>query len=600
MIISGLISLAYLIVLGRLWNEQIQNGELRGNEVRKQTIRRIRRPSVRGRIISSDGVVLADNAPKFEVVFEIAAMRQPGYSSRTIKHILRSAGRIAEVIQRENPLTKRKIQEHINYKPAIPLTVFGNLSIIELARVSEIVPPIRGMEIVTIPRRRYPWGSTAAHVIGYIRTDDPRNATDRDEYFYYIPDKRGVKGVEKAFDTEIVQRDVRIRGLRGTPGNSLVKVDFRGYVHTTIGTPRQGSRGHDIVLTLDFKAQRIAEKLMKGGKGAMIMLDADTGAVLLTLSFPEYDISKFVPRLSGKYWKELISDSGSPLLNRALNGRYEPGSIIKPLVALALLRNGMPVEETVSCQGRAYIGKTSIRCWNWRSGGHGLVNVVSALEQSCNVFFIEEGRILGMEKISQTFAELGVGEKPVFPLPCSKGLLPSREEKFRRTGRKWNVFDTALISIGQGEVNLSPLQAALYIAAIANGGTLYHPHILEKALDAKGNTVFVRKTEVKRKIKIPQAMFDTVREGMREVVHGDHGSAKQANSSKIYLYGKTGTAEVRRGGAKKKNTWFACFGVHGKKTYALIVFVEDGESGGKTCAPIAKAFFDAWLPDKQK
>ncbi|MCK5845290.1 MAG: hypothetical protein KAG97_11325, partial [Victivallales bacterium] len=140
LIISGLISLAYLIVLGRLWNEQIQNGELRGNEVRKQTIRRIRRPSVRGRIISSDGVVLADNAPKFEVVFEIAAMRQPGYSSRTIKHILRSAGRIAEVIQRENPLTKRKIQEHINYKPAIPLTVFGNLSIIELARVSEIVP----------------------------------------------------------------------------------------------------------------------------------------------------------------------------------------------------------------------------------------------------------------------------------------------------------------------------------------------------------------------------------------------------------------------------------------------------------------------------
>ncbi|NOY74295.1 MAG: penicillin-binding protein 2, partial [Kiritimatiellaeota bacterium] len=165
---------------------------------------------------------------------------------------------------------------------------------------------------------------------------------------------------------------------------------------------------------------------------------------------------------------------------------------------------------------------------------------------------------------------------------------------------KWNVFDTALISIGQGDVNLTPLQATLYIAAIANGGTLYRPYILKKALDSKKNTVFVRKSEVKRKVKLPPAILDPVREGMREVVHGARGSAKKADTPKIYLYGKTGTAEIRVGGRKRKNTWFACYGYYGEKTYALVVFVENGVSGGKTCAPIAKAFFNAWLPDKQK
>jgi penicillin-binding protein 2 len=227
-------------------------------------------------------------------------------SSNTIKHVLSSAARIAEAIQRKNPLTKAKIQEHINYKPALPLTVFKKLSKSELAKVAEIIPPISGMQIVTIPVRRYPHHETAAHIIGYIRTDDPSKAVDRDKYFYYIPDKRGVEGIEKAFDTEIRQGEIEIRGLRGAPGNSLVKVDFRGYVHTTIGTPIHGARGHDIVLTLNFKAQSIAEKLMKDKKGAMVLLDADTGAVLAMLSTPEYDISRFVPRLSGKYWRKLM------------------------------------------------------------------------------------------------------------------------------------------------------------------------------------------------------------------------------------------------------------------------------------------------------
>ncbi|MCK5845338.1 MAG: hypothetical protein KAG97_11565, partial [Victivallales bacterium] len=315
LILMSLISLAYLVVLARLWNEQIQKGELRGNEVRKQTIRRIRQPAVRGRILTDDGEVLADNVPEFEVVFDIAAMRQPGYSSRTIKHVLDSADKVAAAIHRDNPLTKEKIQSHINYKPALPLTVFTKLSQIELARVSEITPPIHGIEIITIPVRRYKYGDTACHLIGYIRKDDPSKAKDRDKYFYYIPDERGVKGLEKAYDTEITQGDITVRGLRGSPGNSLVKVDFRGYVHTTIGAPRQGMLGHDIVLTLNFKAQRIAEKLISEKKGAMVLLDADSGAVLAMTSRPAYDLSKFVPRLSSAYWRELTSNPDKPLLD---------------------------------------------------------------------------------------------------------------------------------------------------------------------------------------------------------------------------------------------------------------------------------------------
>lgn len=588
-----MVTLFYAIIIARLWQEQILYGSKYDQAVSKQSIRRIRKPAPRGRIFTSDGTILADNRAVFNVVFHLTEMRQPGTKSKTIDYLLKSASAVGNILGRQHDLTPEKIQQHRNYTPALPMTIFENLSIEELARISEIPTPIPGMEIVTVPQRRYKYGATASHLLGYIRKDDPEEAKDRDEYFYYIPDEKGKKGIEKVYDDFIPEVDIQRRGLRGTPGSSLVMVDFRGFVHKTIGNSIQAQPGHDIVLTLNFQAQQIAEKLMQSHEGAFVLLDASTGGVIAMVSSPGYDLTQFIPKLSKKYWNQLTQDPKRPLLNRATAGEYEPGSIIKPIIALSMLENGMPATDVINCPGKSYIGNATIRCA--RRSGHGNRDVVGAIEQSCNVFFIEQGRVLGLEKLSDTMASMGIGKKTDFPIYERSGLLPSRTDLYYKTGRKWNVFDTALISIGQGNIRVTPLQAALFTAAIANGGNLWRPYILKEVLDPKGNTIFINQPFPRAELNINKEYLDIIHRGMFNVVHGADGSGKEANTKKIDLYGKTGTAEKGQGDSKTKTTWFAGFGTYKNTTYALAICVENGVSGGKTCAPIAKQFFDAWL-----
>jgi len=678
LVLLGMVTLFYLIVAFRLWHEQVWSASEYDSAIEEQTVRRIRQPAVRGRIFTSDGEVLADNVPVYNIVFDLAQMRQPGRASKTIRHIVDSAEKLAIAMGRDNPLkydisfvfyrmdggdsqyilktayefakelgrksplnqkvikkflsrqpksaytvfedlsleeyekirhkaketrgvllTDNKIQTHITMTPALPMTVFEKLTEEELAKVAEVSPAVLGMDIITIPVRRYEHGQTACHIIGYIRKDDPKTAEDRSEYFYYIPDKKGKKGLEKVYDESITDGDVTIRGLRGSPGNSLVLVDFKGYVNKTIGNSIEAQLGHDIVLTLDFKAQQIAEKLLLGKNGAFVLLDAGTGAVISMVSSPGYDISQFTPRLSPKYYNQLLKDPNRPLFNRALDGTYEPGSIIKPIMALSFLDNKISEVDTVLCEGRSYIGNASIRCASWRRGGHGHLDIVSALEQSCNVYFIEQGRILGLEKLAETLDNVGIGEDTEFEISNAKGLLASRAGKFKRTGVHWNAFDTGLLTIGQGEITVTPLQAALFISAIANGGTLWRPYLLKNVRDAKGNTILINKPFARGELNIPKDTLDIIHEGMSRVVRGRNGSGKQAATDAIKLYGKTGTAQKGRTGSNDQNTWFAGFGTHKEKTYAFAVFVEDGASGGKTCAPIAKAFFETWLKSKK-
>jgi len=668
-----LIFIVYYIVLeSTLWQEQIRQGAYYNKAIKNQSVRRIRIPAPRGRIISSDHYILADNVPVYNIVFHLNEMRRPGRARSTIKHIINSADKIASLIHRENPLkydilfffkrmkhgdldfimqtnkkfekelakkssltksiaikylkkypkraytvfenismkeyekiktiakktpgiilTDNQIKNHVVHHPALPLKVFEKLTNKELALVSEMTPEIPGMEITMLPIRRYNYGKTACHLIGYVRKEDPLNAPDKNDYSYYIPDYQGKKGLEKAYDAFIPESKIPITGLRGTPGSSLVIVDFRGFVYNKIGKSIPVKSGHDIVLTLNYEAQTIAEDLMKNYSGAFVLLDASTGSIISMLSSPEYDLTQFIPRLSSKYWNKINTDKKKPLLNRAIAGQYEPGSIIKPVVAYALLSNGMNPSEIIKCTGRSYIGNASIRCA--AHYGHGNLDIVEAIEQSCNVFFIEEGRVLGLEKISETMSEFGVGAKTGFPIFEKKGLLPSRAELYYTVGRKWTTFDTALISIGQGRIQVTPLQAALYMAAIANGGKLWRPYILKEVLDEDENKIFINKPYLRKDLKLNKKYLDIIHKGMYEVVHGVKGSGKKGNAKKIVIYGKTGTAEKGSKTNRTKNTWFAGFASKNNKTYSFVVFVENGQSGGRTCAPIAQQFFDAWL-----
>lgn len=593
-LLLALFAVAFMVVAARLWNEQLRRRGDYAEDIKQQSIRRVRIPGARGRIFSADGKLLADNAPSHNIAFHLTETRVPGSRAKQVEHILALARRVGKAIGRPLDLTKLDIQEHMNLRPAIPLTVYRDLTQKELTRAMELSPPIRGMEIITEPERIYPEASLACHVLGYIGKQDPTEAVDRRDYSYYVPDTKGRQGLELELDQDIPV-GAGYHGLRGEAGMSLLRVDVAGFTHEDLGVSRPPLRGNDVVLFLNCRAQKIAESLLEDRRGAIVVLNARNGAVLAMASNPGYDLMKFVGGISGKDWKELINDPGKPLRNRATRSNYMPGSIVKPLVGLAALKAGMDPRETVYCDGAARIGKAKIRCWSWKYGGHGEEDLPEAIKDSCNVYFIDRGRKLGLDPLSDMYRAAGFGEKTGLILPESRGVFPSREAKWRRFRSKWTDYDTSLISIGQGVFAITPIQAAVYVAAIANGGELWRPMLIKEILNPNGKTLYVNKPEKRGQLPVTRWQLDVIRDGMKRVVQDRRGTGKRAKTDVIELSGKTGTAQVVQSGEKTRQTWFIGYGEKDGVLYAIVVTVENGVGGGFTCAPIAKTFFERFL-----
>ncbi len=603
-IIMGAVLLAgYVLLLASLWKVQISKGEVHRQMISRQSIRRIRIPSIRGRIITSDGHIIADNKPSFSIILHLAEMRQPGRRSRTIDYILKEIERIATQMGRKSGFKDRDIISHVNYQPGLPLKIFSDLNSTELALVSEIPEPVPGMEITVNSERFYPDNKTFCHILGYTGPEDPSRAEDKEEFFYYVPDLVGRQGLESALDT-MKNTPVPLRGLKGVPGGKVVRVDHRGYIFETV-SEEEVSNGNDMVLTVDWQAQTILTKLLQKSlengpsSAASVVLDADTGAVIAMVSLPSYDPNMLSGRVSSKQWRALLRDKTYPMMNRATGGQYTPGSIVKPLVAMALLENNIDTSPVV-CDGATHIANARIRCASWRRGGHGEVSLVDALAVSCNDYFIEKGLLLGMERMTAFFRSAGLGKKTGFILHESPGLIPDRltKQKIFKNQVRWNEYDTGLLSIGQGIIMLTPLQAVRYTAAIANGGKLWHPYLLKEIKDSKGNVLYVSQPKLDGILPVTHEHLEEVRKGMHEVVVSPVGSGKKAHNNLIDLYGKSGTGEVGSRKNRYNNTWFISFGTYKGKTYAMIVFVERGSSGGGTCAPVVKEFFQEWLKTK--
>ena len=412
-VIIGLILLAgYGVLMLKLWIEQIQQGPQHREKISKQSIRRIREPSLRGRILTSDLRILADNAPAYDAFFYLEEMRQPD-RNKTINHILDTAAYLAKEIKRP-AITKEELVRHLNVRPGLPFPVFKDLNREEMFILHEISPGIKGLGIVPRTTRVYPEGSIAAHIIGFTRPEDPVSAEDRDEYSYYIPDLVGKRGVEKTFDIFDVVGNPGVRGMRGIPGYSLVQVDHRGYVYKTMDEAIKPMDGNNIVLTINWRAQKIADTIMRGSKGAFVLLDAGTGAVIAMASAPTFDLRNFSPKIYQEYYSNINKDPSRPMLNRATSGVYTPGSILKPLIAMAILNSGVSPNKQVECDGATRIGNSTIKCASWQSGGHGPLTMTGAIEKSCNDYFIENGCIAGLDAISEVLESAGLGKSAGF------------------------------------------------------------------------------------------------------------------------------------------------------------------------------------------
>lgn len=603
-LLLGLFFLAgFLLLAGKLYLVQIQSGDEHRKKISSQSIRRIRIPARRGKIFSADLRLLAGNRAENNLVFYPEEMRL-GRRSKSVRYMLDAAEAIAAAIGRKNPLIEETVNRHLNTRPGLPITVFKQLSPRETARALECARAFRGIDIEPGETRIYPCGRLAAHLIGSTRPESRENAADRRDFFYYVPDLVGRDGIEREFDrlpdSAIDPRAVpgspaAPLGLLGLPGYSLVQVDHLGYIRQSLIEKIEPLHGNNVILTIDSRAQEIAESLLVGKRGAFVLLDAANGDILAAASNPAYDLGEFTPILRREYYQSLLNNPERPLINRAFQGVYTPGSILKPLVALALLNAGVKPESTLFCDGGISVGNATIRCASWRSGGHGEVNLISALEKSCNPYMIAHGLKTGLGRIATVLASAGIGRKTGVELPEGSGTFPSDAAKRRLYRTGWNAYDTALLSIGQGMVTVTPLQAALFTAALANGGDVWQPHLVRQVVDPYGNVVRERKPLRRSRLATTPEHLETVRQGMYNVVNSPHGSGREAALPGFDLYGKTGSAEVGPRSDRRLTTWFICFVTRNGKTYAAAIMIEEGRSGGKSCAPLAAEFFSRYF-----
>ena len=582
------ICLAILTIV--LFREQVSSGERHRQQVSQQTLRQIRIPAQRGMIFTSDLKNLTENRPAFELLFYPGEMRKRK-RAESIKYMLQTANKISEEIGVPHSLTEESIRRHINMRPGLPLSVLQNLSDRKAAKAMEAVRGITGAVLDPMETRFYPEKRLACHLVGYTRPGDPSKAPDRTDFFYYLPDHVGVAGVEKLCDG--IKLENNLPFLRGIPGYSLIQVDHLGYARKSIIERIEPVNGNHAILTIDSSMQSTAEKLLEGKCGSLVAIDAANGDILAAASAPGYDVGMFSPRITTRNYNALRNNPDHPLINRALQGVYPPGSILKPLIMLAYLRNGIDPQKEIECSGHSQVYDVKIRCASYRRGGHGMLNMHDALKYSCNVYMIGYAKNIGLEPMQQIIRESRLCEKTNIGLPESAGFFPSSQLKRLRTGNKWNMYDTALLSIGQGLIGITPLQAAVYCAALANGGIIWKPNIVAKMVDTSGNDLWFRTPQIKSRLNVKPEHLKKIADGMFDVVNAEGGSGTNGSVPGLQIRGKTGSAEFGTKGNFKIYAWFIAYAeVNGKKI-AVAVVVEEGASGGRTCAPLAAEFFKA-------
>jgi penicillin-binding protein 2 len=584
------VSLVFLLgLLLRLWVVQVLQGEQHRQSIASQSVRRLRVAPVRGRIFAADGQsVLVDNRPDYQLAFHVVEMHQPGRRRATVDYIMSQVELLARQIERPLPFSREFLERHLRVYPALPIIVFTDLNRVELARVSEMFPRPPGLETRIVIQRSYPYPGLATHLLGFVGRRQLPDPYELSKYSYARPELQGRTGLEKQYDSD----------LAGQGGMALVRVDTLGFVRDQIGQPQVAKAGHNLILSLDLRAQQAAENALRGVRGALVAVDVTSGAVLAMASMPTYNLAD----LGGGGYGELAQDTENrPLVNRALAAGYLPGSIVKPLIGLAALEAGVvSAGEEIDCPGYYLLGKKlRIRCAHRYGHGHPLA-MVQALEQSCNTYFIDIGQRTGLDRLLPVLSAAGLGVRPGLDLPyADHGLLPTRQWAREYWKRNWIASDTAFLSIGQGAINLSPLQAAMYTAAIANGGTLYEPYLAQEIRDPQGGVRWRRAPIPVHRLPVTAEHLAVVRQGMADVVNGENATAPQARNPAISLAGKTGTAEVGPRDKRTKNTWFTCYGPLESPRYAVTVLVENGASGGKTAAPIASQFLQNWLTASQ-
>ncbi len=584
-----LVVILIAVVLTRLTYLQILNHKHYTTLSHDNRVKLLPIGPTRGLIYDRNGVILAEN--------------QAAYSLEIIPEQVEDMEQLLDQIKsliniREHDL--KQFNKRLKYKQKfdnIPLRF--RLSDREVARIAAVLHRLPGVQIVASLNRHYPLGKTFSHVLGYIGRKDLNDIKRLDPTNYISTNHIGKTGIEKFYEST----------LHGTVGYQQVESNAQGRILRILEQTLPAT-GKDIHLTIDAALQAIAEQAMGKHNGSIVAMDPRNGQILAIISTPGFDPNPFVNGIAFKDYDALRKNESRPLYNRSLQGRYPPGSTIKPFIGLAGLKYGITNEHyEIFCPGYFIIPFGEKRKFrDWKKTGHGTVNLDQAITQSCDVFFYNLSLHLSIDRISPFLKAFGFGRKTGIDMPIeSSGLLPSRKWKREKRNQPWFPGETLNTGIGQGFLLATPLQLATATAILANKGKPVRPHLV------LGSSIPGQRLETDPLLQqVQQRYWDYIQKAMTHVVHNYRGTARRIANSRFKVAGKTGTSQVF--GIKQEEEYeekkvaiklrdhalFIAFAPVKNPRIAIAVVIENGGSGGKIAAPIASKIINHYMAGKIK
>lgn len=587
-LLAGMLLLFLLVYLLRMWHLQVLQGakyryHSENNRVRLEDI-----PAPRGIIYDKNGVPLVENRP----AYHLQIIRE---DVQDMDHTIKEVAAVCEKSPEDLFAT---LEANKQVPKFVPLKLIPDIDRECLARIEAKRIRLPGVFVQLEPKREYRWNQRAAHLVGYLSEITESELKGETYRGYFAGEDIGRVGVEAAFE----------KFLHGKRGGRQVEVDAIGrrmrMLDEVLPIP-----GRNLWLTVDIELQRVAESCLEGHTGAVVAMDPKSGAVLAMATSPTFDQEKFIRGLKKEEWLKLSKDPRHPLLNRCVGAAYPPGSTFKPFVALGALKEGLITPDTpINCPGYLEFGNRRFRCW--REHGHGSVDLLRSLIQSCDVYYYNLGMRLGVDRIAQYSNMFGLGEKTGVGLAGEHGgLIPTSWWKKQTIGVPWHRGETLSVAIGQGFDLATPLQMTLAFATIGNGGKLWQPFVVRRIEGNSVEEMSEMKGRLKRKVPIDQRYFDIVQRGLLGVVEDPRGTAHGIKDKSYATAGKTGTAQVVHLGENtnrkllqktarfdhRDHAWFVGYAPANDPQIAVGVLVEHGGHGSSAAAPLVQKVISAYL-----
>ena len=614
-IIAAAKAVVFCGIVGRLFSLQISENKKYLTLSDKNRLREARLPPVRGEFEDYFGNRIAKNL----IVYQLHVVPEQVEDFKTLMV------RLKDILNFSNNRLQELIKKKNKQEPWETLIVSENLTWDEFTKINFYLHELSGARPVLTVGRNYPYNETYTHVLGYVSEASVEDLISNETIKQRnVPGLRvGKTGLEKALENELIGTNGIQRFEVNAYGKRINQIDFQ-----------EGKKGKTIKLTIDTEIQKYTHKLLNEKAGSISVMDIYTGEIIAMNSSPSFDPNLFLYGIEKKKWKEIKKNPLKPLLNKTVSGLYSPGSTIKPIVALSALENDViSTDMKVNCRGHKHpleLYGTKFHCW--KKQGHGYMSLKNAIKQSCDTYFYEAARLLGVDRLNETAKKFGLGDVVLGShFNEKKGVVPSTKWKKEAIGQNWYLGETLINGIGQGYIQTTPLQLCLMTAQLANGGHKIYPKIISddeesiESIKQEMKLASENNEENSKLLSVPEKLFNTkekkyhalyrnkenvkfVLDGMFRSTNEIYGTSfsSRIDDPKYQFAGKTGTAQVKRiteaereldlkinqiPYKERDHAWYVAFGPYKDPRYAVSILVEHGGSGSSTAAPIAKKLF---------